>query len=130
MKSVKNSNIFNVYHDSQEQFMYVQNGKQWFMSSFTEESPFVPLPLFVSSAMFEAKLREEIMLIPVTDIAQYDFGEYTQVTDCDVCDNQGFTWDGDFHVCTCYHGQVHGEESIVKHKEDCAEASALRNVDY
>lgn len=112
---------FNMYHDRQEHFLFVENSGQWFMSLYTREAPFAKIP----------KIPDVSNLIPIKDVGQYEFNDYPEVTKCKECSNDGFiwdSWDDTFQTCECYHGQTHGELSLENYIEGCKEAYALKDV--
>ena len=114
---------FNMYHDKQEHFIFIENSGQWFMSLYQEETPFVIIPKVLDSELQE--------LIPIKDICQYEFSKDDPTVKCKHCDNDGFYWDtfdDRFEICECYHGKCHGEQSLEDYIDGIKEAHALRNV--
>ena len=86
-----------LYHDTEEQFFYLERDGKWFESLYDEESEWIEIPAFHDI--------EHAGLI-TDDIYSIDLPEW--MTDCEDCGNHGWIIDdGEIYECGCYWSKRH-----------------------
>lgn len=109
---------FNIYKDSEEQFIYIEKNNNWYMACyecFVEDGDFSVIPI---------KPIKDISDLIKENINDYDALEDEEISKCSRCENKGYfydDWSLEYEVCDCYHGQRSGESKLTNYLDDTDE---------